>query len=94
MADMILREVLVDMKRNRQELICDLCGQKGGRIHKTTRTYGKGKDLLVIENIPVTSCPHCGESYLTAETLHEVERIKRLRKQLATERPVAVVSFS
>jgi hypothetical protein len=30
--------------------------------------------LLVIENVPVTSCPNCGESYLTAETLHEIER--------------------
>jgi YgiT-type zinc finger domain-containing protein len=82
------------MKRNQQELVYDICGQKGARIHKVTRTYGKGEDLLVIENIPVTSCPHCRESYLTAETLHEIERIKRLRKKLAIQRPIAVASFS
>ena len=26
------------------------------------RSYGEGENLLVIENIPVVSCPHCGES--------------------------------
>lgn len=59
-----------------------------------TRTYGKGQDLLVIENIPVITCLDCGESYLTAETLHEIERIKLNRKSLAVERAVEVASFS
>ncbi|TEU17044.1 MAG: YgiT-type zinc finger protein, partial [Anaerolineales bacterium] len=49
-------------------MLCDICGQEGARIRRVARTYGKGKDLLVIENIPLVSCPHCGESYLTAET--------------------------
>ena len=31
------------------------------------------------------SCSHCGEGYLTAQTLHEIERIKR---------PVAVAVFA
>jgi len=39
-------------------------------------------------------CPHCGESYLTAETLHEIERIKLLRRSLAKSRSVAVASFA
>ncbi len=73
--------------------VCDSCGQIGARIRRVTRTYGKGQDLLVIENIPVISCPHCGESYLTAETLHEIEQIKQNRKQLATSRPVAVAHY-
>ena len=25
---------------------------------------------------PIVSCPHCGESYITAETMHEIERIE------------------
>lgn len=74
-------------------MLCDICGREGVRIHRVARTYGEGKDLLVIENIPVVSCPHCGESYLTAETLHEIERIKLHRKSFAVERPVEVVSF-
>jgi YgiT-type zinc finger domain-containing protein len=63
-------------------------------MRRVTRTYGKGKDLLVIENIPVMSCPHCGESYLTAEILHEIGRLKLHRRSLAVERPVEVVSFA
>ena len=49
--------------------------------------------MLVIENIPVITCAHCGESYLTAETLHEIERIKLHRQSLAQQRPVAVAVF-
>lgn len=73
---------------------CDICGEEGARIRNVTRTYGKGKDLFMIDNIPVVSCPHCGESYLQAETLHELERLKLHRKSIAVERSVDVVSFS
>jgi YgiT-type zinc finger domain-containing protein len=73
---------------------CHTCDKEGVSIRRVARTYGKGKDLLVIENIPVISCPHCGESYLTAETLHEIERIKLHRKSVAVERPVEVASFA
>jgi len=75
-------------------MVCDICGREGTRIRKVARTYGKDEDLLVIENIPVVSCPHCGESYLTAETLHEIERIKLHRRSFAVERPVEVASFA
>lgn len=73
---------------------CDICGQEGARARHVTRSYGKGEDLLVIENVPVISCPHCGESYLTAETLHEIERIKQHRNSLTTERSVPVADFT
>ena len=75
-------------------MMCNICGKERGRIRYVSRSYGKGDDLLVIENVPLLSCPHCGESYLTAETLHEIERIKRDRRSLAVERPVAVASFA
>ena len=75
-------------------MICDICGKEGARKRKVTRTYGKAKDLLVIEDIPVVACPHCGETYLTAETLHEIERIKVNRKTVAQERPVEVAIFA
>lgn len=76
------------------KLICDSCGKSGARIRHITRSYGKGEDLLVIENIPVVSCPHCGESYLTAETLHEIERIKLHRRSWAKKRSVPVAVFA
>ena len=75
-------------------LICDICGKRGAQIRHVTRSYGKGANLLVIENVPVVVCPHCGESYLTAETLHEIERIKLHRRSFAKPRNVAVASFA
>lgn len=72
---------------------CDICGKEGVRKHKVSRTYGKGKEILIIENIPVVTCPHCGESYLEAETLHEIERIKLHKKSFAVKRTVPVVDF-
>lgn len=75
-------------------MICDLCGESGAEIRYLTRSYGKGADLLVIEDVPVVVCPHCGESYLTAETLHEIERIKLHRRSLAKPRSVPVASFA
>ena len=27
---------------------------------RVTRSYGKGETLLIIEDVPVVSCPHCG----------------------------------
>lgn len=73
---------------------CDVCGYSNARIRRLARTYGKGQDLLVIENVPVVSCPNCGTSYLTAETLQQIDRIRRDRKHLTIERPVEVASFA
>jgi len=74
-------------------MICDICGKKGAEVRYMTRSYGKGASLLIIENVPVVVCPNCGESYLTAETLHEIERIKLHRKNLAKLKSVAVAEF-
>jgi YgiT-type zinc finger domain-containing protein len=75
-------------------MICDNCGRQGARVRRITETYGKGVDLLVIEDVPIISCRNCGESYLTAETLYEIERIKLNRKSSAVKRPVEVAHFS
>lgn len=74
-------------------MVCDNCGKEGATIRRITRNYGKGDKLIVIKNVPVVTCLHCGESYLTAETLHEIERIKLHRNNFAIKRPVAVADF-
>ena len=75
-------------------MICDYCGQEGARVRRVARAYGKGNNLLVIQDVPIVSCPRCGENYLTAETLHEIERIKLHRKSFASKQSVEVASFA
>ncbi len=82
------------MNSKTNEIICDVCGKNGARIIHVSKSYGKGENLLVIENVPVISCPHCGESYLTAKTLREIENIKTNRTNIAVERPVPVAVFA
>jgi YgiT-type zinc finger domain-containing protein len=72
---------------------CDVCGAEGVRIRRVVETLGKGADLLMIENVPLITCPHCGESYFTAATLYEMERIRLHRRQIARERTVEVAKF-
>ena len=74
--------------------LCAVCGKPGIIHRRLTRAFGKGATVLVVENVPVVACPNCGESYMTAETLHEIERIKAHRRSLAKKRSVATVSFA
>lgn len=80
--------------RTERQKICEICGKDGVRIRRIARTYGSGKDILVIENVPVITCPNCGESYLKAETLHEIERIKLHKKSFTVKRIIPVANFA
>ena len=75
-------------------MICDICGTEGVKIRKITRTYGKEEHLLLIENIPLIVCTHCGESYFTAETLHEIEKIKQSQSGITNKRLVKIASLA
>lgn len=74
--------------------ICDICGKENAQIRYLTRSYGKGANLFVIENVPVVCCSACGANYITADTAHEIARIKLHRKAFAVQRPVAVAEFA
>ena len=77
----------------KKSMICKICSKEGAQERRVTRSYGHGSKLLVVERVPVVSCPHCGGSYLTADTLHELDQIKRKRKERTARRPVAVAQF-
>jgi YgiT-type zinc finger domain-containing protein len=72
--------------------VCDVCGEPGATVKRVTRSYGSGRTSLVIENVPVIGCPHCGETYLGADTMHERQRLKT--RALASKRSVPVVAFA
>ena len=74
-------------------MVCDNCGKRRARVRKVTRSYGRGRSAFLVEGIPMVTCPDCGESYFTAETLQELERIRLHWRQLATERKLPVAKF-
>lgn len=67
---------MLDSSNHNKKRKCDNCGKVGAMQKRITRIYGCGENTLVIENVPVIVCPHCGASYLEAKTLHEIEREK------------------
>lgn len=73
---------------------CEHCGSSAVQLKRVTRSFDKGAALMVVEAIPMWSCPTCGESYFSAQTLHELERIKTLRKSVAVNRSVPVAEFA
>ena len=93
MYEIILRQIQTSVRTGRYVMMkCAMCENGDARIVYVSRSYGAGDDLLVIENVPVISCPACGERYMTAQTLHELEVIKAERRR-ALPRTVAVAQF-
>ncbi|MFC1852880.1 type II toxin-antitoxin system MqsA family antitoxin [candidate division CSSED10-310 bacterium] len=73
---------------------CDMCGKHNAKIRKITKSFGKGSNIFIIENIPLIICPDCGESYYTADTLYEIERLKGNKKAHSQNRMIPVAEFS
>ena len=58
-----------------------------------TKAFGSGRTTFLIEGVPVVCCPHCGESFLTAETLGELEGIRKHWRKLSVEKRRRVAKF-
>jgi YgiT-type zinc finger domain-containing protein len=74
-------------------MTCDNCGASGAKLRRVTRSFGQGQSAFLIENLPVVHCASCGESYLTAATLAEIERIRLHWRELSVEKQLPVVRF-
>ncbi len=74
-------------------MICDICGEKNAKVRRVTRSFGRGRSAFLIERVPVVHCPDCGESYMTAETLQEIERIRMHWRELSVDKKVRVARF-
>ena len=72
---------------------CEICGKKTASIKKVTKGFGRGDSPVVIEDIPVLSCSNCHESYVTADTAREIDRIRKNRVTVGKAKRVLVASF-
>ncbi|MBI1760081.1 MAG: YgiT-type zinc finger protein [Acidobacteria bacterium] len=74
--------------------LCESCGHTAAQVVKRPQVIGKGAAMLVIEDVPVIVCRHCGESYLTAETLHRLDEVRRGQRKLPARYQIAVAAFA
>jgi YgiT-type zinc finger domain-containing protein len=70
--------------------ICSQCGAPGLREVRRNRVHQD----IVIENIPATFCPNCGEELYELATVQLIEQIVAAPEAYTTmiERPVARVA--
>ncbi len=74
-------------------MICDMCGKRGARVRRTVHPLGTGRSTFLIEGVPLVRCPNCGESYFTAATLEEIERIRKHWRKVTVAKRVPVAKF-
>jgi len=74
-------------------MICDIFGKQGARVRRITRTFGSDRSAFLIEGVPLVRCPNCGESYFTADTLKEIERIRKRWRKVTVAKRVPVAKF-
>ena len=63
------------------------------KVRRVTRSFGEGDSAFLIEDVPVVRCTDCHESYLTADTLQEIERIRSHWRELSVIKQVPVAKF-
>jgi len=73
-------------------MICGNCGEPTAYISRSTRAFGEGDDLIVVENVPVIACRECGAEFLSILTFGQIERLHNNRSHIPT-RPVPVATF-
>ena len=62
-------------------------------MRRVTKSFGRGRSAFLIEGVPVVACESCGQSYMTAQTVQEIERIRLHWRQLAVEKKIRVAKF-
>lgn len=73
-------------------MTCGNCGQPTAYISRSSRAFGKGGTLFVVENVPVIACRECGAEFLSITTYDQIARLKKNRDHLPTQ-SVPVVTF-
>ena len=74
-------------------VVCDICGAEGAKIRKVARLFGKGANMLVVQNVPAAHCPTCGETYFTSDTLRTLDEVRKKGRANATPREIPVADF-
>ena len=78
----------------RNLMICDYCGKNGAKLHYKTQVCGPKNDKFLVDKVPVVRCPHCHQTYMTAQTTKTLDRLLQQRKELARPQTLDVIEFA
>jgi YgiT-type zinc finger domain-containing protein len=75
-------------------MICDICGVRAGRVVKRDKVFGKGRKMIVIEDIPFISCRNCGQTYITREVMLTLDKIRTHSDTMTVPKEVAYAKIA
>ena len=82
------------MNNNKENNVrCDLCGQLTACEVKRPQIVGKADQMVVVENVPMTSCSNCGHDYFSAEVARMLDAIRSGKQDLTSRKSVPVFEF-
>ena len=64
-----------EMANNSTPQICVNCGQNAAFLKLRDEIFGRGINAVIIENIPMIECRHCGITYLSPKTSQMIDEI-------------------
>jgi len=81
---------------NEKLAVCTACGSTDIVRKLVSRAYGKDEsDLILIDDVPIDVCRACGESYVSAQTLKQIEDLRGRREMLSrVSIPVGHISLA
>lgn len=81
-------------KRTKLLITCRNCGAQAARQIKRDELYGRGKQAVIIEDVPMVQCDNCGMTYLEPQVIMTIDEIcAHPEKYTAQEsRPVAKIA--
>jgi YgiT-type zinc finger domain-containing protein len=56
-------------------MICIVCKKGSTQPGKVTVTIDKGATVVVIRDVPAQVCSTCGEEYIDADTMRDIEKL-------------------
>ena len=74
--------------------ICRNCGMSAARQVKRDEIYGRGKQAVIIEDVPMIQCDQCGMIYLEPQVITTIDDICVHPEKYTTQeyRPVAKIA--
>jgi YgiT-type zinc finger domain-containing protein len=55
---------------------CSLCNHESAELTARTQIVGKGEKQVIVENVPMYHCRHCGGTYFTRDVALALQKIR------------------